>query len=474
MSRLTIPIDRIVVPERLRVDYGDIEDLARSIQSYGLIQPIVLTDENVLIAGGRRLSAHKALGKTTIDVCYRSTLSEDERVILELEENVRRKDFDWRERVRSIRNIHLIKKRLNAIDGNTWGFRETGELLGYAHSQVAYALEAAALLDANDPQVVQCANLSEFLRLMVFRRETEANKVLASRGLRQSAEGNGKPIVGTIAQQLLAMPAPIPAATPVVAGDAPRKYEARISQWLYNGRWEDYLTDENKSDPAGNWISYIITDPPYAIDVDVMEQNAPMSNLDTVREEHDAEANVKMLEAFIPTAYHHMKESGSWLVMWCDPDKWNWLKDLCEKAGFRVTQWPLVWIKTHACVNTNAMKNFTKTCEFALVAAKGNASLVAPQPVGHYACSNDETRRLLGHPFAKPLDLWKWVYKAIVPPGRAVFDPFMGRGSSTLAAIDLGLTPYGCEVSPTHYAYLYNNVRERYIKQLGKDSVVFT
>lgn len=475
-TRLSIPIDSIIVPERLRTDYGDLDDLARSISTYGLIQPIVINQQNVLIAGGRRLSACKILKLLVVDVVYRETLDESELRELELEENVRRKDFDWRERVRSIREIHNLKRRNSALEGKQWGYRETGELLGSAHSQVAYALQAADLLDAGDADVIACASLADFLRLMLRRREDEANAELARRGL--GAKKVSKPELVTSLLGSTVVPTILGELAKAGLGGkglADEKHTAYLSRWLYNGDVRSFFKDEYRSDPAGDTISYIITDPPYAIEIDNLDQeHARMIDLDTIREEHNVDENVDLLKEFVPLAFHHMKSSGSWLVMWCDPYNWRWLCDLCESAGFRVQRWPLVWCKTHPCTNTNAMKNWTKTVDFALVASKGTrASLLTPQSVCHYACSNDETRRLLGHPFAKPLDLWKWLFRALIPPGLAYFDPFIGRGSSALAAIDLGITPIGCEINDVHFSHCYNNVRSAYERKFGKDNIEF-
>ena len=61
-----IKIDRIKVGERFRVNMGDIEGLATSIETHGLLEPIIVDDDNNLLAGGRRLEACKILGHTSI------------------------------------------------------------------------------------------------------------------------------------------------------------------------------------------------------------------------------------------------------------------------------------------------------------------------------------------------------------------------------------------------------------------------
>jgi ParB-like chromosome segregation protein Spo0J len=56
-----VPISGIEVPDRFRRDLGDIAGLAQSIAEVGLLQPILLTPEQRLVSGMRRLKAHELL-----------------------------------------------------------------------------------------------------------------------------------------------------------------------------------------------------------------------------------------------------------------------------------------------------------------------------------------------------------------------------------------------------------------------------
>jgi len=50
---LRLPIDEIKVVDRARRDLGDVQALADSIKTLGLLQPPVVTQEHVLVAGER-------------------------------------------------------------------------------------------------------------------------------------------------------------------------------------------------------------------------------------------------------------------------------------------------------------------------------------------------------------------------------------------------------------------------------------
>ncbi len=63
-----MPVENIIIQERIRTGASDLDDLKKSIAAVGLIQPVILTNDNVLISGFRRLNACKELGWTHIPV----------------------------------------------------------------------------------------------------------------------------------------------------------------------------------------------------------------------------------------------------------------------------------------------------------------------------------------------------------------------------------------------------------------------
>lgn len=69
-------IESIIVGRRHRSEYGDIDELAQSITRDGLLQPITVTPEGVLVCGARRLEALKRLGEKTIKVWVRAGISD--------------------------------------------------------------------------------------------------------------------------------------------------------------------------------------------------------------------------------------------------------------------------------------------------------------------------------------------------------------------------------------------------------------
>lgn len=93
---MKIDMSEIIVEEavRIRKDVGDLDTLQSSIAKVGLINPVLIDENNTLIAGFRRLTACQNLGWKEIEVSV-LTLSGDKIKMLDVEiaENFFRKDF---------------------------------------------------------------------------------------------------------------------------------------------------------------------------------------------------------------------------------------------------------------------------------------------------------------------------------------------------------------------------------------------
>jgi hypothetical protein len=111
---IEIPCDQIRIGERHRKDMGDLGVLAASIATEGLLQPVGITEENLLVFGERRLRAVRDVLKQATIAARLVRVSS----ILagEYAENEIRKDFTPSERV-------AIGKAIEAEIGNRQGQR---------------------------------------------------------------------------------------------------------------------------------------------------------------------------------------------------------------------------------------------------------------------------------------------------------------------------------------------------------------
>jgi len=80
------------------------------MQEHGQLNPITITRTNELIAGHRRLLAATELKWTYIDANIVDKTSEIEKLELELEENIHRKDFSPEELLAGYRRLEKLRR----------------------------------------------------------------------------------------------------------------------------------------------------------------------------------------------------------------------------------------------------------------------------------------------------------------------------------------------------------------------------
>lgn len=106
---MLVRIEDIKIKKRIRKENKSIDSLADSMRVYGLLNPIVLDTDYMLIAGFRRLQAAKELGWTTIPATIIDVQNKIERMEIELEENIQRCDFTKEELLAGYEALHRLK-----------------------------------------------------------------------------------------------------------------------------------------------------------------------------------------------------------------------------------------------------------------------------------------------------------------------------------------------------------------------------
>lgn len=107
---VAVNIDDIVIGERIRKDFSgaELSSLKESIKTDGLLQPIVINQDNKLIAGHRRYICCKELGYETIQARRIETKGELHEALIELRENIEREDFSFSEKMKASEIIEPI------------------------------------------------------------------------------------------------------------------------------------------------------------------------------------------------------------------------------------------------------------------------------------------------------------------------------------------------------------------------------
>lgn len=493
-----ILLSLIKIEDRQRLDLGDIQGLSQSLKRYGQIQPVVIRQsDNRLVAGGRRCAAATSIGWLDVEFVYKETLTDSELGELELEENVRRKSISWQEQCLAIKKIHEQKTRESHLVGNKWGHRETAEMLGIpGHSNVYTAIKIAGRLEKDTTRqgtIWKCESVADAVRVVLKEQEDEAIKLLMDKEkttVKSTLDEYDDP------QDVDMSEAPTfveDLNTDALKEEARERY---LSNHLndpneFDSYWLSKLALNEKKKEAAltvplskqflnidaiefmrthtDFCDHIITDIPYGIDMDMLEQSGTGMDVSAVKDEHDVQDNLNLFDDFFFNAFSCVKDQG-FVITWCDQIHWQKMYDLAVAAGFKVQRWPITWVKTHSCLNQAAQYNFTKNTEIAIVCRKGNATLASTASECVVTASNTEVKKLLGgHPFVKPFEVTEFLASKCTRQGDLVYEPFVGRGSIAIGLLRMGRRVVGTELQETHYAHLMENMKGYYKRMLGEE-----
>jgi site-specific DNA-methyltransferase (adenine-specific) len=362
--------------------------------------------------------------------------------------------------------------------------------LNISLGKVGYTIQIANLLNSGDAEITNAPNYSEALRILLKRKENELQAELAKRNM---PPVKPKPVAPELPTNVAHLPHAEITRVALEHQEKVEKYNVAVAEQeleavvtsgvivpLDEGlivplssmlfTQPDMNTLSRIHDMGPGICDHIITDPPYGIEMGMLQQDGGGMKVEEVAETHDVEDNMFMLiNSFLPTAFRALKENG-YLVFWCDVMNWHALYNAATLIGFKVQRWPIVWDKLHRCQNMAAQYNFTKTTEIAMVCRKGNATLIQPSARSVISCSNDDVKKRYGHAFAKPPQLTEFIARHISMQGQTILEPFAGRGSIVLPLLEAGRKVIAVEYEKSvHFPYLVENVRQHYLK-INKDA----
>ena len=202
---------------------------------------------------------------------------------------------------------------------------------------------------------------------------------------------------------------------------------------LICGDMRDVLPD---LDPKADLV---LTDPPYRLTSGGKKTGQMGGIFDAARYDNSGDL-FPMVEWSVmgPLFWAALGDRGDAVVMTSDREMQN-ARGAMEAAGFGFHR-VLVWDKDTVTPNRWFMPN----CEFAIYGYKGKAQRITDANAQQLVKvpHRDET----GHQTEKPVPLMQgWMHQCS-RPGALVVDPFMGAGSTAVAAAQLGRRFIGIEI----------------------------
>ena len=403
MSKVKVE-DIKIKDERFREDYGEIEELAVSIQRYGLLHPIVVDKELNLIAGERRLKAHKLLGLAEIEVKLLKDVTELEKREVEIEENLRRKDFNWQEEVKAKNEVDKIKRELygSAVKGHGggWSIRDTSDSLGDSIGTVSRDLRLAKALD-------------EFPELA-----TEKTKDGAWKRYQKMRE---RDIVQELAEKV------------VVKVD---------TGCLVNA---DSKVEMKKIKSSS--VDLILTDPPFAIALDKGFKSADAWAGKVYDDELQHVMNT--IDLVIKECYRVLKEDRH-MYLFFAVQHYEYVLKMISDAGFNVNAVPCMWHKTGGGGAGGSEYSYASNYEVCFLAMKGRRALNKLGQTNVFVEPRVAPQRKI-HPTQKPHSLLRRIIEQSSQPGELVVDPFAGSSSTLISAFEVKRQAFGIELDKEYY-----------------------
>jgi ParB/RepB/Spo0J family partition protein len=398
--------------------------LQASIQKHGLINPICVTRDLRLVAGERRLESCRAIGWETIPVRWFEDLDTDEVALIELEENIKRKDLVWQDSTRAIADYHRIHLRIDP----SWNQKKTAEALSIDQGHVSNTLMVATHL--KDPRVYKAATQHE-ARNMIRRRNERASEaeindiaIFAREMLKPKGE------TSFLASVVTPQPAPeVPTSEPVPMWERP--YIEKAIQMKNFLEWAPSY--------EGNTFNFIHVDFPYGANVfdgagqfKLEDQDGAYS--DTLSDYWTlTECLVRHLDVLLSAAGH--------VMFWLSPKPNILVKtiEMFTKLGPKMDLYPfpLIWHKSDGSGIVGDSQRWPRhTYEAALLFYRGRRPLVRTVTDSY---SGPGDRKL--HPSCKPEPMLRHFFTALVDDHTRLLDPTCGSGAALRAAESLGALP---------------------------------
>lgn len=407
--------------ERQRRELRNIDELAESIQRRGLIHPIVIKPNGVLVAGERRLTAVRQLGWTHISVQLTDDLSEYELKSIELEENIKRENLPWQDEVAALEEFH----KLRVANEPHWSQEDTADFVGISRPEVSKKLQVAAHMTN---EVVSGADrFSAALNIVQRNAERKKTSVLDS---------------VTVAIDETILTPEEQAATPI-APEIP----------LLNVSFHDW--QETYDGPRFNLIH---CDFPYGINV----ADSPRMEA-TIKDHYEDSPDIywKLLER-LALAMDNIVAESAHLIFWHSMKFHYETKAALALMGWTCNPFPLIWHKSDGSgIAPDPQRGPRQTYETAIFAVRGNRKITQEGCVAN-SFAHPGRRDGAIHASEKPYAMLRHFMRMVCDEYSLVLDPTCGSGNALKVAEDLGAPKVlGLEQLPEFYEIARDNWGKR-------------
>ena len=433
---MQIPISTIIIDEDRQRQFHDqksIERLAYSIRTFGLMQPIVVErlDSGMfkLIAGERRLLAHKHMNLKEIEATLYEDLTEFTRQSMEFQENACRENLTPEEEVFAKERLHKLMishfgEGFQSGDDRSkpatgWTVEKTAEMLGSSKAGVSQDLKVAEALHKDPTLVDKYGNKTAIYKAITAKESRAVDEVLAMFAAKEVKESGDSPI------------------------------EIRLGD----------STVELKNFPDSS-VDLIITDPPYGVDFDEEYRQERSWKEQTFKDNIDS---LRQFQDICVEMFRILKPSGHIYIFFAMAN-YTRFKDIIETSGFNLRPIPIIWTKDGRVQGPLARTpySFAHWYEPIFFATKGSGRVLNEQNIKDVIddCPPPKDR---SHPTEKPVELIRKLMLWSSFKDELILDPYAGSGVVARAAQAEGRRAIVVEKD----AVMWNKAQEKFKESLN-------
>jgi DNA modification methylase len=216
------------------------------------------------------------------------------------------------------------------------------------------------------------------------------------------------------------------------------------------GRATLYLGDCLEVLASIETVDQVITDPPYEQLMHDLHASVKLRRNDGGSERK--ELGFAGIDEIRPAFVQHVKRiNRGWLLAFCNVEGvWHWRSALIDGGlKFKTT---CIWVKPDATPKLNGQgPALAYECITTTWCGAGHARWNGGGKRGVFTYPTNNPDRTGLHPTEKPVRLMRELVHLFSDSGQVVLDPFMGSGTTGVAAVQLGRDFIGIEREPKYF-----------------------
>lgn len=439
-----VEIDRITVPEvdRQRQDGRDggskklpVEDLQRSIERWGLLQPIIISDDFVLQAGERRLTACRNLGHQKILARKASETTPVEGQIVELIENVQRLNLEWQDAVSGVAKIHQLHGKLDP----DWTMGETAAACGLSIGVVSKYIKVFG--EMAEARIAKAGSVNEAYNMIDRRNQRNAGEAL-----QELLDGpdEAEPLATELRQDLTPAETKEVEALRELGQPLPQQMLKRVEprtvaappppEAIFQQSFLEWAPQY-----VGPKFNLLHCDFPYGVELFSGPQGRGAELGEDGRVGYkDSVGTYQALVECLCTNLDRFTSISAHIMFWLSADSEIIHQTRATFArlapSLKFHKFPLIWVKSdNAGIASDPKHGPRHVYEACLLASRGQRNIAR---VKGDAYSAPTDKRL--HPSTKPEPMLRHFMEMLVDETTSMLDPTCGSGASLRAAESLG------------------------------------